>query len=372
MGIHWNVFLYFAYQILTLEGVSHGLYVLWLVVEKNQTPATVALILAAGDLTLTFFELPSGRLADRYGRKLSLCAGSICQVLGVLALWQCDSSVGLTLACMLIGLADALRDGADESLLYETLSQLDRADRFGPVVALARQRAQYVLVLFLLGGGWLATHWGFGWVWLAEILLATLGLLAALCLTDITTHPERETEVPSSQSLLPWRQLYPSVAVVSMAAATSFAVEASWSGSAQLLTALVALTMLFEGFGAGLAANPLWGTLKLTQALVKASLLLLGLVVVVGQEAGWWLAIGASVFTSFCQGVSEPVRSRLVQEWAEPGRRATAASAAYTCEMLGQTVGLILFGILLESWGLQAACLGLMVLVVSLSVPTRS
>ena len=43
----------------------HGLYVLWWVQEKHVSVAAVAAILAAGDLALTFLEIPTGWLADR-------------------------------------------------------------------------------------------------------------------------------------------------------------------------------------------------------------------------------------------------------------------------------------------------------------------
>src|SRR5438132_1537537 len=38
----------------------HGLYVLWWVQEKHVSVAAVAAILAAGDLALTFLEIPTG------------------------------------------------------------------------------------------------------------------------------------------------------------------------------------------------------------------------------------------------------------------------------------------------------------------------
>jgi hypothetical protein len=73
--------------VLTLEGVMHGLYLVWWVQEKHVAAASVAVILAAGDLALTALEVPTGWLADRYGHRASLMLGSLLQVAGMLICW---------------------------------------------------------------------------------------------------------------------------------------------------------------------------------------------------------------------------------------------------------------------------------------------
>ena len=103
----------------------HGLYLLWWVQEKHVSAATVALILALGDLALMALEVPTGFFADTFGHRKSLIAGSAVQVAGMLLCWLGQGVPGLLAASLLVGLGDAFRSGADQALLYRTCVALD-------------------------------------------------------------------------------------------------------------------------------------------------------------------------------------------------------------------------------------------------------
>ena len=96
----------------------HGLYLLWWVQEKHVPVAVVAALLAAGDLTITALEIPTGWLADRYGHRVSLIAGSLAQVVGMVMCWLGEGIPGLLSAILLVAIGDAFRSGADQALLY--------------------------------------------------------------------------------------------------------------------------------------------------------------------------------------------------------------------------------------------------------------
>lgn len=337
MGARRNVFLYLPYQILSLEGVGHGLYVLWLALHKGFSAPTIAGLLVLGDLVLTLAQVPAGMLADRFGHRTSLLFGSACQFLGILAFWRGDSVVALGAASVLIGLGDALRDGADEALLYNSLAQLRKRHRFGELLGQARQRSVFALVVLLLGGGWLATNYSFDLVWLVEAGLAGAGFLVAFLMQEM---PEAQAEIDSSDSVVPpFRLVFPATTLVALASATSFAVEATWNGQAFGLTLVVAATMLAEGLGAGLTGRGL----AFSRHLCYLSLTLVPLL----YCAPAWVLIVVSVITSFGEGAADPIRAAELQEWASPGARATAASVAYTWDMLAQSLALALCGWLL-------------------------
>src|ERR1700676_4987456 len=95
----------------------HGLYLIWWVREKHVSPASVGLILAAGDLALTALEVPTGWLADRFGHRASLVLGSLLQVAGMLICWLGSGIAGLLAASVVVAAGDAFRSGADRALL---------------------------------------------------------------------------------------------------------------------------------------------------------------------------------------------------------------------------------------------------------------
>lgn len=87
----------------------HGLYLLWWVQEKQMSPAVVAAILAAGDVSLMCLELPACWFADRVGHRASLILGSVVQIAGMLWCWLGAGVSGLVIASVLVALADAFR-----------------------------------------------------------------------------------------------------------------------------------------------------------------------------------------------------------------------------------------------------------------------
>jgi len=116
----------------------HGLYLLWWVQEKQLSAASVAAILAAGDVALMLLEVPTGWFADRYGHRSSLILGSLAQVLGMMCCWLGRGIPGLLAASVLVALGDAFRSGADQALLYRTCLHLGRESDFQTIEARTR------------------------------------------------------------------------------------------------------------------------------------------------------------------------------------------------------------------------------------------
>jgi MFS family permease len=76
MSAKRNLQLITPYLVSSLEGVSHGFYLLWLTVHRGVSPFAAATMLAAGDLTLLVLDVPAGIFADRLGVRRSLLLGS--------------------------------------------------------------------------------------------------------------------------------------------------------------------------------------------------------------------------------------------------------------------------------------------------------
>ena len=76
----------------------HGLYLVWWVQHKQVSPAAVASVLAASNVFIMALELPTGWFADRFGRRVSLLAGSLVQVAGMIWCWLGDGVPGLIAA----------------------------------------------------------------------------------------------------------------------------------------------------------------------------------------------------------------------------------------------------------------------------------
>ena len=318
----------------------HGLYLLWWVQEKQVPPATVAAILAAGDLALLCFELPTGWFADRVGHRASLIAGSAVQVVGMIWCWLGEGVPGLVTATVLVALGDAFRSGADAALVYRTCHALNREDEFQAIEARANAVELGALVALVLAGGFIVTTWGFAAGWIAETASCGVGLLIALAM--IEPPPAAEPQKPQGTggparglSIAIAMVVLPTGLLVAIASAASFLAQTGGMRDAEALTWLVAMFTLAEAAGSMTA-----GCVTRMGAGGLATLCLLG----AGCFGVSVLFASATVpmvlVLAFLTGFAEPLRASAIQRMAADTARARAASLANACDMVFMLIAL--------------------------------
>ncbi len=136
------------------------------------------------------FEVPTGALADRFGRKWSIALGTVGTAAGMLTYVSAPRFVVFLCAEILIALGNTLVSGADEALGYDSLiaaGEEHNASRW-----LARLQAAQLLgiVVGALGGGLIARRWGLR----APVALQTIPILLAGMLATTLVEVERRTE----------------------------------------------------------------------------------------------------------------------------------------------------------------------------------
>jgi MFS family permease len=136
------------------------------------------------------FEMPTGAVADRFGRKWSIALGTVVTAAGMLTYVSVPRFVVFLCAEILIALGNTLVSGADEALGYDSLiaaGEEHRASRW-----LARlQTAQLLgIVVGALGGGVIASRWGLR----APVALQTIPILLAGVLATTLVEVESRTE----------------------------------------------------------------------------------------------------------------------------------------------------------------------------------
>ena len=318
----------------------HGLYLLWWVEEKQVPPATVAAILAAGELALLCFELPTGWFADRVGHRVSLIAGSAVQVIGMIWCWLGEGVGGLVTATVLVALGDAFRSGADAALVYRTCHALDRADRFQAIEARANAVELGALVALVLAGGAIVTTWGFAAGWIAETALCAVGLAIAVAMVEppAAEEPEEASGVTSSSSSPAVGigfLILPTGLLAAAGSAAAFLAQTSGIRDAEELTLLVAAFTVAEAAGS-LAAARLPGTgVRGLAGLCALGAACFGVSVVQpGASTAMVLVL------AFLVGLAEPIRASAIQRLAADAARARAASFANACDTVFRLIAL--------------------------------
>jgi MFS family permease len=327
----------------------HGLYLLFWVQEKGVSPAIVAGGLAAGDLAVMLFELPTGWIADRWSPRTSLIMGSLVQAAGMVACWRAPGTLSVVAGTLIIALGDAFRSGADQALLYRTCAALNRADDFRRIEARTHAVTLIALVVLVVTGGAIVGRWGFAAGWVTETILCALGAIFALMMAapppafaghspveGVTGQPESWTLLISPRL---FRAVLPASLIGAAASAASFVAQTGSGVSAESVTWLVAALALAEAGGA------LIGSRQLRFARSSFLLALAGVVVAAGM-VGPLLGGAAALVLAGLEGVAYPARAAAIQSMASDAVRARAASLASACDMAMSSIMLPLAGII--------------------------
>ena len=332
--------LYPFYRVVSVEGITHAVYLLWWVQYKHVSPVAVAAILAAGEIAITLLEVPTGRFADRFGHRRSLILGSAIQVVAMLLCWLAEGVSGLVLASLCVALGDTFRSGADQALLFESCVAEGQPQRFQQIEAKTHSLELIGLVAMIVAGGVLVETIGFAAAWSAETVLAALGLAIALALAS--PPPARsaeadETAAPAGVTSRPLRVIVPAALIGGAASATLFMAQIGESATPMHLTLLVSAITLAEAAGAA-AARYLRPDAATQYFLLTASVF----VVAVMAAAPGFFVTGV-VTLSMLIGLAEPLRATAIQLVVER-RRAEAASWASALDGAIRTVALMLAG----------------------------
>jgi hypothetical protein len=331
-----------------VEGVMHGLYLLWWVGERGISPATVAAMLAIGDLAAFLLEVPTGWAADRLGHRASLIAGSSLQALGMLACWLGYGVPELVVATLLVACGDAFRSGADQALLYRTCLALGQDDRFQKTEARTRAAGLVALVVLLLGGGAIVARWGFAAGWAAEVGLSLAGLAIACAMVEPPPDDGRSDRRDSTPavSTRPFGRAHaialrviPAALLGGAASASSFLAQTSGAAGPVGVTILVAAITLAESAGAATASRTS-GTGLRGQWILAAFGSAVGIMAIAIQST----LLAAAIVLSFLLGLAQPIRAALLQRLAPGHARARVASAASACDMACSAIALVLAG----------------------------
>lgn len=157
---------------------GHGL-------SMNQVLQTQALFA----LTVALFEVPSGYIADIWGRRRAMIAGGLFSALGFVCLLQADSFVDFLVYEVVLGIGVSLVSGADLALLYDTEVYLQERGLGGGVGA-GKSLSRLIAVEAAASGiagvvASLLLLWSLQTVVLAQAIIGLMPLLLSLALVEV-------------------------------------------------------------------------------------------------------------------------------------------------------------------------------------------
>jgi hypothetical protein len=175
----------------------YPLYAL-LFADTGLSQAQISVLFAIWSATAIVAEVPSGALADRFGRRTAIVAAGVLQAAGY-ALWvTVPGMAGFAVGFVLWGLGGALVSGAREALLYDGLAAVGARSEYPKVngwlnaatLIAELPTALAATVLFALGG-----YRAAGWV---SVGLCLAAVVAATRLPEPAPagHPDLDGDEP--------------------------------------------------------------------------------------------------------------------------------------------------------------------------------
>ena len=168
--------------------LGEAIWVVYLVETRGLTIGQVLLFDAVFFGSSLLSEVPTGVVADRYGRKTSMVSGSLVISVGFLVFALAGTLPILLSAYVLFGVGSALMSGADDAYLFDALRAVGRVREFPAVAGRLNGLMTLTIAGFTIIGGLMATVTPLSWPIVASGVLS----LTAASLAWRLEEPPRE------------------------------------------------------------------------------------------------------------------------------------------------------------------------------------
>jgi MFS family permease len=146
MSIEKNVWTYYFYSTFSELLILGPILVLFLT-AKGLTFTEIMLLQSISAISVFFFEVPTGAVADKLGRKYSILIGAFLWAIGLLLYVVGKNFLVFALSEITFSLGSAFKSGADSALIYDSLKMLKREKEYQKVEGKARSYSLYAQAL---------------------------------------------------------------------------------------------------------------------------------------------------------------------------------------------------------------------------------
>ncbi|QJI45612.1 MFS transporter [Pseudomonas sp. ADAK2] len=164
--------------------VQRSLFVLYLL-QLGITQGEIGILQSFLFFSSVALEIPSGLLADRYGRKISLIIGFLGLFISGIGFLLFSSFIPFAIIFCLFGASIAMGSGSDRALLYDNLLAENRAEEYPKILSRARAIGAVSLGLSMLLGGVLQDTWSWNTVYIFFAISKLVGAIVVTLIPEI-------------------------------------------------------------------------------------------------------------------------------------------------------------------------------------------
>lgn len=353
--------------------LGEAIWVIYLTRERGLTLGEVLLFQAVYSAVVIASEVPTGMMADRWGRRLSVILGSAVAVCAMITFGVGHTVPILLASYAMFSVADAFFSGADSAILFDTLKGLGRDDEFSRWQARESVIGGAATGVYTLIGA-LMVHWvPLSVPFVISGALSFVGVVLAWTLTDPPHEGERHSftriGLRAAREVLGRRTLL--TAAMLMALVTAAIQTMGISQQPVFLSYGVPVWSLGLFVGGQLGFSALSAAVadrlgrRIGLVLIFLSMPLVSALALLGGVGGLFWLYPVFILPSLGWNVLWPYVSDYIARRVEDNIRATALSVASVLTHLTSFAVLPLFGLAIDRRGLDT---GLVIASVGLTI----
>lgn len=151
-----NLILFYITRSLFIPFFWLAILYIYLTETKGLSPASTMFLLSLQEFLLIFLEVPTGVIADKISRRVSVALGYILTSLPFLIIPFTDSYLIFIAIFSIKAIGKALTSGADNSLLYDLLADYDSTSLYKKILNKSKSLMMLVTAICIFIGGFLA------------------------------------------------------------------------------------------------------------------------------------------------------------------------------------------------------------------------
>jgi MFS family permease len=352
---------YLLESLLSLNaGIILPVYVLYFRVY-DITLFQVAILAMVFEATIILFELPTGRFADKFGRKPSVSIGFLLIAISAVIFFGFKSFIGFLIAEIVFGIAETFISGALEALMVDSLDSEEKEKRLPGIFANRTIAKTAPLLIGMPIGGLIAGN-AMPFLFLPIMAIAVAGFI-----TSIFTHEIRmknhnkiygnqtKGNNPIAKVILGNRAI---MALFMVGILSNFAFEPADQFWQVLFSEVKTLNFEFFGFLTAIGYILVISVSKLTQKLyahIKAYLLGTFFLIAIALYSAAQLPLapalaGIIVYFSLRELIRPAISTHLNLQFEEADRATYLSSYNLACSV-GEVASGLIAGLVATWWG---------------------
>jgi len=165
----------YIYTLFQNIDLTRGIWMIYLA-GKGMSLTQLGLLETVYHITSFLMEVPTGAVADIFGRKISRISGRIFSLISVIILFAADNFLWFAVSFIFIALSNNLESGAGDALIYDSLKEIGEEDKYMKISGKKEIFFQSAGIISFLVGGYLAAR-SYGTAFAVTIVFGVLAVL---------------------------------------------------------------------------------------------------------------------------------------------------------------------------------------------------